>query len=124
MFLSNTALFARRGLMLDISRNRVPTIQTLHSLIDALQVLNYNELQLYTEHTFAFAEHKTVWQNASPMTAKEILQLDGYCAERGIELVPNQNSFGHMERWLKHADYKSLAECPEGFMHPLSLIHI
>ena len=120
MFSNNTALFARRGLMLDISRNRVPTIETLHSLIDALQVLNYNELQLYTEHTFAFAEHKTVWQNASPMTAKEILQLDGYCADRGIELVPNQNSFGHMERWLKHSDYKTLAECPEGFEHPIA----
>ena len=49
MFLSNTALFARRGLMLDISRNRVPTVETLHSLVDALQALNYNELQLYTE---------------------------------------------------------------------------
>ena len=120
MFSSNTALFARRGLMLDISRNRVPRIETLHSLIDALQVLNYNELQLYTEHTFAFAEHKTVWQHASPMTAREILQLDEYCAGRGIELVPNQNSFGHMERWLKHADYKSLAECPEGFEHPVA----
>ena len=120
MFLNNTALFDRRGLMLDISRNRVPTVKTLHSLIDALQVLNYNELQLYTEHTFAYAEHNTVWQNASPMTAKEILQLDDYCADRGIELVPNQNSFGHMERWLKHADYKPFAECPDGFQHPLA----
>ena len=120
MLLNNTALFARRGLMLDISRNRVPTVETLHRLIDALQVLNYNELQLYTEHTFAFAEHETVWQNASPLTASEILELDSYCADRGIELVPNQNSFGHMERWLKHADYKPLAECPEGFEHPLA----
>ena len=120
MFLNNTALFARRGLMLDISRNRVPTVETLHSLIDALQALNYNELQLYTEHTFAFAEHETGWQNASPLTASEILELDSYCADRGIELVPNQNSFGHMERWLKHADYKPLAECPEGFEHPLA----
>ena len=120
MLLNNTTLFARRGLMLDISRNRVPTVETLHRLIDALQVLNYNELQLYTEHTFAFAEHETVWQNASPLTASEILELDSYCADRGIELVPNQNSFGHMERWLKHADYKPLAECPEGFEHPLA----
>ena len=120
MLLNNTALFDRRGLMLDISRNRVPTMATLHRLIDALQALKYNELQLYTEHTFAYADHETVWQNASPLTASEILELDGYCADRGIELVPNQNSFGHMERWLKHADYKQLAECPDGFEHPLA----
>ena len=49
------------------------------------------------------------------MTAEEIPQLDDYCAGRGIELVPNQNSTGHMERWLKHADYKPLAECPKAF---------
>src|SRR5690606_22164011 len=35
-------------------------------------------------------------------------------------LVPNQNSFGHMERWLRHEPYKHLAECPNGFEHPYS----
>ena len=120
MLLNNTALFDRRGLMLDISRNRVPTMATLQSLIDALQALKYNELQLYTEHTFAYAEHKTVWQNASPLTASEILELDSYCADRGIELVPNQNSFGHMERWLRHPKHRHLAESPDGFIHPIT----
>jgi hypothetical protein len=116
----DTPLFERRGLMLDISRNRVPTIKTLRRLIDALAALNYNELQLYTEHTFAYQAHLEVWQDASPMTPEEIQEIDRYCAERGIELVPNQNSFGHMERWLRHANYKALAECPDGFEHPWS----
>jgi len=106
--------------MLDISRNRVPTMATLRQLIDALHALRYNELQLYTEHTFAYADHETVWGKASPITAEEIRELDTYCADRGIELVPNQNSFGHMERWLRHAAYKPLAECPDGFEHPFS----
>jgi hypothetical protein len=120
MHLNNTPLFQRRGLMLDISRNRVPTMATLRHLIDALHVLRYNELQLYTEHTFAYAKHEAVWREASPITPAEIRELDAYCAERGIELVPNQNSFGHMERWLKHAKYKHLAESPDGFEHPFS----
>ncbi len=106
--------------MLDISRNRVPTMATLRRLIDALQALHYNELQLYTEHTFAYADHATVWEKASPMTAEEIRELDTYCAARGIELVPNQNSFGHMERWLRHDTYRPLAESPNGFEHPFS----
>ena len=98
--------FERRGLMLDISRNRVPTLDWLRQLIDALAVLRYNELQLYTEHTFAYAAHSIVWEQASPITADEIRELDSYCSQRGIELVPNQNSFGHMERWLRHDAYK------------------
>lgn len=59
----------RRGLMLDISRNRVPSMPYLRELIDALATLRYNELQLYTEHTFAYREHRSVWHEASPMTA-------------------------------------------------------
>jgi hypothetical protein len=118
--LKNAPLFERRGLMLDISRNRVPTMDWLKTLIDALAALHYNELQLYTEHTFAYSKHEMVWANASPMTAAEVREIDGYCAQRGIELVANQNSFGHMERWLKHAKYEYLAECPDGFQHPFS----
>lgn len=115
-----TPLFERRGLMLDISRNRVPTINRLKQLIRALAALNYNELQLYTEHTFAYSAHKTAWNQASPMTSKEICEIDDYCATHGIELIANQNSFGHMERWLRHDAYRHLAECPNGFEHPIS----
>jgi hexosaminidase len=106
--------------MLDISRNRVPTMAWLKTLIDALALLRYNELQLYTEHTFAYQNHPIVWQHDSPMTAAQIREIDRYCAARGIELVPNQNSFGHMERWLRHPDYQHLAECPDGFEHPIA----
>jgi hypothetical protein len=120
MQFNNPPLFNRRGLMLDISRNRVPTMDCLKRLIDALAVLRYNEVQLYTEHTFAYKDHEDVWKNASPMTVEEIFEIDAYCAERGIELIPNQNSFGHMERWLQHPPYHHLAESPEGFIHPIS----
>jgi hypothetical protein len=102
--------FASRGYMLDVSRDRVPTMATLYEILDLLETLRLNELQLYTEHTFAYAAHERVWRDASPLTPGQIRQLDLACAERGIELVPNQNSFGHMERWLRHGEYRELAE--------------
>ena len=101
--------------MLDISRCKVPTMDTLRGLVRLLARLRYNQLQLYTEHTFAFRDHETVWREASPLTAKEVQEIDQLCIENGIELVPNFNSFGHFERWLRHEPYKHLAECPEGF---------
>jgi len=106
--------FPRRGFMLDISRDRVPTSAELRALVDRMAALKLNVLQLYTEHTFAFRDHETVWRDASPLTPEEIRQLDAYCAARGIELVPNQNSFGHMERWLRHPEYRHLAEREDG----------
>ncbi len=106
--------FPNRGVMLDISRDKVPTMQTLFDLVDILASWKINQLQLYTEHTFAYRNHRDVWGNASPMTEQEIIELDRFCRERFIELVPNQNSFGHMRRWLVHDRYRDLAECPDG----------
>jgi hypothetical protein len=106
--------FPRRGVMLDISRDKVPTMATLFDLVDLFAELKLNELQLYTEHTFAYRKHPVVWANASPMTGEEIMQLDAYCRARHIDLVPNQNSFGHMRRWLTKDEYRDLAEAPYG----------
>jgi len=106
--------FPSRGVMLDISRDKVPTMATLLVLVDRLAEWKINQLQLYIEHTFAYQGHEEVWQAASSMTPNQIRELDGYCKARFIELVPNQNSFGHMERWLKHPKYLPLAEAPSG----------
>ncbi len=120
--------FPNRGVMLDISRDKVPTMQTLLDLVDMLASWKVNQFQLYTEHTFAYRNHREVWQHASPMTEQEIIELDAFCRARFIELVPNQNSFGHMRRWLIHRRYRDLAECPDGcdtlwghFAEPFSL---
>lgn len=106
--------FPNRGVMLDISRDKVPTMETLYGLVDMLASWKTNQLQLYTEHTFAYRNHPVVWAEASPMTGEDILALDAYCRDRFIELVPNQNTFGHMRRWLIHDEYKHLSECPDG----------
>ncbi len=105
--------FPARGVMLDISRDKVPTMETLFGLVDWLASLKINQFQLYTEHTFAYRNHPTVWAKATPVTAEQILELDAYCRERYVELVPNQNSFGHMHRWLKLPEYAHLAETHE-----------
>jgi hexosaminidase len=87
-----------RGVMLDISRDKVPTTAALHALIDRLASLKVNQLQLYSEHTFAYRDHPEVHAAASPLDAEEIVALDAYCSERHVELVPNQNCLGHMNR--------------------------
>lgn len=114
--------FPVRAVMLDVSRDKVPTLDTLLATVDLLARLKINQLQLYTEHAFAYRGHETVWREASPLTPEEVRRLDDYCAARFVELVPNQQSFGHLHRWLRHEPYRRLAECPAGFAHPFSLV--
>ena len=116
--------FPARGVMQDISRGKAPTMDTLYDLIDLLASWKVNQFQLYMEHTFAYQQHRGVWQHASPMTAEEILALDAYCRERHIDLVPNQNSFGHMERWFEHPQYRHLAEVESEFTAPWGVPHL
>ena len=104
--------FPRRGVMLDISRGRVPKLATLLDLAERLADFKINELQLYTEHTFAYRKYKSVWQSWGALTAAEIRKLDARCRELGIDLVPNQNSFGHLREFLAHPPLKKLAEVP------------
>ena len=108
--------FARRGVMLDISRGRVPKLETLLDLAEKLSDLKINELQLYTEHTFAYTQYKRIWQSWGALTAKEIQILDARCRELGIDLVPNQNSFGHLRYFLEDPKLKKLGEISEPFL--------
>jgi hexosaminidase len=116
LFIEDAPDFPVRGYLLDISRDRVPTMQTLLALVDRLAEWKINHLQLYMEHTFAYVEHEAVWRDASPLTGEKILELDSYCRSRAIDLVPNQASFAHMERWLKHPSYASLSESMNGWL--------
>lgn len=110
MQIGDEPALANRGVMLDISRDRVPTMEHLREIVDTLAVLKCNHLQLYTEHTFAYAGHEEVWRDASPMTGEEYRTLDGWCRELGITLAANQNCFGHLAAWLKKPRYMPLAE--------------
>jgi hexosaminidase len=109
---------ARRGVMLDVSRDRVPRMDALLALVERLASWKLNELQLYVEHTFAYAGHEAVWRDVDPFTPDEVRTLDRHCGEHGITLVPNQQSFGHLHHWLRLAPYRHLAEVPDGIVHP------
>jgi hypothetical protein len=106
---------AVRGVMLDVSRDKVPTIETLEALIDRLASWKVNHVELYMEHTFAYPGHEEVWGPASAYTPEEIRRLDTFCRERFVELAPNQNCLGHFERWLAHDRYRPLAIRPDGW---------
>ncbi len=99
-----------RGYMLDISRARIPNLSHIKHMVDILADLKYNQLQLYME-TFVY-EYKNFpeyTKDTEPLTQAEIKELDEYCKERFISLVPNQNSFGHMHAWTAKKELSHLA---------------
>ncbi|MCC6907448.1 MAG: family 20 glycosylhydrolase [Phycisphaerales bacterium] len=110
MVIEDEPSFGIRGVMLDLSRDRVPTMEMLREFVQQLAALKVNHLQLYMEHTFAYAGHEEVWRDASPVTAAQLQSISALCAACGIELAANQNCFGHLTRWLELPRYAHLAE--------------
>jgi hypothetical protein len=102
--------FPRRGIMLDVSRGKVPTLATLRALVDLCVRLKLNVLMLYVEHTYRFRRHPEIGAGASPLDAASLRELDAHAAACFVELIPSLQSLGHMERILSIPRYAPLAE--------------
>lgn len=104
-----------RGVLLDISRGKVLKPDTLKAMADILASFKVNHLELYVEgFSFGYPSFPQVWTEESCLTAEEIKEFSAYCRERFIDLVPHQNSLGHMAPWLAKEEFVHLAEAPEG----------
>lgn len=102
-------LLARRGYMLDISRCRMANVKTIKELIDVLCMFKYNEFQIYMESLcFKYSAYPKYTEDFDCLGPDDIKEIEEYCAARYIDLVPNQNSLGHMREWLKLDEFRPL----------------
>ena len=107
--------FELRGVCHDVCRGKVPTLQTLCDLVDALSFMKVNALTLYVEHTFFFKSHPLIGRGCDPLRPEDILRLQAHCRRRHVELIPCLQSFGHMAHVLKLRPYRHLAESKQGW---------
>ncbi|MFP4015392.1 MAG: beta-N-acetylhexosaminidase [Halanaerobiales bacterium] len=112
--INDNPYFVYRGFYHDVTRGKVPTLDTLKELVDRISFYKINQLQLYVEHTFAFKNMSEIWRGADPLTAEEILELDQYCQNKHVELVPSLSTFGHLYEALTTSTYSNLAELDAG----------
>ncbi len=99
-----------RGVMLDISRGRIPKLENIKKLIELFRDIKYNHFELYIDGlVFEFEHFKKYIDGKDVITVEEIKELKEYCKESFIELIPVQNGFGHMEKWLKIPELADLA---------------
>ncbi len=109
--------FPVRGFMLDIANARIPTMEMFKELVDHMCSMKMNHFELKLDGApFPFADYPHMWKQCAVITGEEILELDAYCKARFVELVPLQNTLGHMGGWLNSGHgLKKLAESPDGF---------
>lgn len=105
-----------RGFMMDISRAKVPNINTIKQVIRLLADLKYNHLELYVEgFSLESKTYPEVLKDGNYLTIEEYQELEKYAYEYFIDLVPNENGFGHMQDWLLLEKFKELSEVDDLF---------
>ncbi|HEX8127804.1 MAG TPA: beta-N-acetylhexosaminidase [Pyrinomonadaceae bacterium] len=103
-----------RGLSDDISRGPVPTVEYIKRQLRTLAAFKMNMHSFYMEHTFASRSHPLIAPEGGSLTPAEIRELHAYARRYHIELVPEQQTFGHLHKALKFEKYNELAEVPYG----------
>lgn len=111
-----------RGFYHDVTRGRIPTLDYLKKLADKISFYKINQLQLYVEHTYLFEDFSELWRDDTPLTAEDILELDQYCKNLHIDLVPSLSSFGHLYKLLRTKTYRHLCELEGMAEEPFSFI--
>ena len=102
-----------RGFMLDVTRGRVPTMESLKAIVCQLARYKINKLQIYIENAFLFREMEGVVDKDNCLTPEEFRQLDDWCYANYIELIPTFACFGHLYDLLQAPQYRHLAELAE-----------
>lgn len=105
--------FSYRGFYHDISRGRVNRLDTLKRIADMLSYFKINSMQLYVEDAFTFKELEGISTADNALTPEEILELDQYCFDRFIDLVPSLSTFGHLFTLLQSDRFSDICELGE-----------
>ncbi len=108
LYIKDCPDFKYRGFYHDVTRGKVPRLDTLKAMIDNMAYYKLNALQLYVEHVFEFKEYKDLNERLGYLTKEEIEELDRYCYENFIEFEPSLSTFGHLFELLNQNKYKHL----------------
>ena len=103
-----------RGVSDDISRGPVPTVDYIKRQLRTFAAFKLNMHSFYMEQTFASSSNPLIGPAGGSLTPDEIRELVAYARRYHIELVPEQQTFGHLHKALKLEKYNELAETPYG----------
>ena len=94
----------------DITRGKVPKLDTLKALVDEVAYYKLNSMQLYMEHAFPFKEHHGTIKEGCFTTPEDIRELDEYCRENFIDLIPSIATCSHLFDLLNVPENQHLRE--------------
>jgi hypothetical protein len=103
-----------RGLHDDLSRGPVPTLDFQKKQIRTFAAYKINVYSPYFEQSLAYASNPLVAPPNGAMSRDDVRALIAYAKQYHIDVIPEQEAFGHLHHLLKYELYSALGETPHG----------
>lgn len=102
-----------RAFMDDMTRGPSATLATLQREAALGAELKMNLFTYYMEYQYAFKKHPLVGPPDGSLEPDELRRLVHDCRPMAMDVLGNQQSFGHFGRILAHEKYAPLRETPD-----------
>lgn len=109
----NQSPFIVKGFHIDL-RIQVMTMDALKAFALKLSKSGVNTIIMEWEGTYPFIKHPLI-PNRYAYSREEIIGFINYCNFIGVDVIPLQQSFGHVEYILRNYRYKELREDQKDF---------
>jgi hypothetical protein len=103
-----------RGIDDDLSRGPFPTLEFQKHQIRVFATFKVNIYSPYFEHTLLYPNQPLAAPEGSSMSPSDVAELVRYARQYHIEVVPEQEAFGHLHHVLKYDLYRDVAETSHG----------
>jgi hypothetical protein len=107
-----------RGFQDDLSRGPVPTLEFQKKQIRTYATYKLNFFSPYFEQSLAYRSNPLLAPPVGAMSREDVKALVAYARRYHVDVIPEQEAFGHLHHMLKYELYATLAETPHG--HVLS----
>lgn len=96
----------------DLTRGPSSTLSNLQLQAALGAFFKQNVFTYYMEHQYAFARHPVIGPKDGSLTPAELRALAGFAQPLHLNILGNQQSFGHFTAILAHPEYAALRETP------------
>ena len=98
--ITESGFFESPCVMLDVSRGAVIKVEAMKRILDFLAIMGYGSAMLYTEDTVELPSRPSFGYMRGRYTKDELVAIDDYAFEYGIEMIPCIECYGHMGKYL------------------------
>ena len=97
--------FKTLGVMVDVSRNAVMTVDAMKRFTKLLKRMGYNTLLLYMEDSYFMESDPYIGYMRARYTPEELKEIDEYAASLHMEVIPCVQTLAHTKNLLKWRKY-------------------